>query len=105
MLIEKYGFKSTGEKHEESIFTRWFQAFYLFEKFGIDKRKAHFASLINAEQMTRSEAMALLLERPVYPQLGLEKRALSYPKHKHEDYKMDMWYARIAKVIKYVHSR
>ena len=79
MLAELYGWKDYGPKHEESVFTKWYQNFYLFEKFGIDKRKAHLASLINSGQMTREEAMELLAERPVYPELGFEQKVLKYP--------------------------
>ena len=100
MLIEKYGFQSTGEKHEESIFTRWFQNYYLYQKFGIDKRKAHYSSLINSGQMTRKETMELLKTRPVYPELGIEARVMKYPRREHEDFKMDKWYPRIAKLVK-----
>lgn len=99
-LIKEYGFQSTGEKHEENYFTWWFQNFYLFTKFGIDKRKAHYASLINSGQMTRKEAMDLLAERPVYPELGIEQRVLKYPKHEHEDFKQDVWYDRISKIVR-----
>jgi hypothetical protein len=100
MLIETYGYQSTGEKHEESVFTRWFQNFYLFQKFGIDKRKAHHSSLINSGQMTRQEAMELLTVNPVYPNLGLEARVMKYPKHSHNDFKQDKWYGRISKFVK-----
>lgn len=89
MLIETYNFQSTGGKHCENIFTKWYMNFYLFEKFNVDKRKAHFASLINAGQMTRSEAMFLLTASPVYPQLGIEKKVMSYPKRSHYDFKND----------------
>lgn len=100
MLIEKYGFQSTGEKHEESIFTKWFQNFYLYEKFGIDKRKAHYSSLILSGQMTRSQAKERLLETLEYPELGIERQVLRYPKHKHTDFKTDKWFDRISKFIK-----
>lgn len=100
MLIEKYGFKSTGEKHEESVYTKWFQNFYLYQKFNIDKRKAHYSSMINSGQMTRDEAMFLLTANPVYPELGLEKRIMKYKKHEHTDFKTDKWYPRIAKIIR-----
>jgi N-acetyl sugar amidotransferase len=89
MLIEKYGFQSTGEKHEENIFTRWFQNWYLFEKYGIDKRKAHLSSLINSGQITKKEANLLLIANPIYPELGIEKQVMKYPKHSHYDYKTD----------------
>ena len=89
LLQEKYGFKSTGEKHEENYFTWWFQNFYLFTKFGIDKRKAHYSSLINSGQMTRKEAMDLLADRPVYPQLGIEDKVMQYPKRSHNEFATD----------------
>ena len=91
MLEEKYGFQSTGEKHEENIFTRWYQSFYLFEKFSIDKRKAHYSSLINSGQLERTTALQLLEKSPVYPCLGIEKRIMSYTKHSHKDFSTNEW--------------
>ncbi|MDA7880914.1 N-acetyl sugar amidotransferase [Akkermansiaceae bacterium] len=52
-------------KHGESYFTKFFQGHYLPTKFGIDKRRAHLASLINSAQMTREEALEEL-SRPFY---------------------------------------
>ena len=105
MLIKKYGFVSTGEKHEESIFTKWYQNFYLYEKFNIDKRKAHYASLINSGQMTRKEALFLLTASPVYPQIGIENKVMKYPKQKHKDFKNDEWlFNTISKIVKLIHS-
>lgn len=89
MLQEKVGYKDYGEKHCESNFTWWYQGYYLFEKFGIDKRKAHFSSLINSGQMTREEAMQQLQASPTFPSLGLEKRVKAYPKREHRDFKTD----------------
>lgn len=99
-LIDTYGFKSTGEKHEENYFTWWFQNWYLFEKWGIDKRKAHYSSMIISGQMTRKDAMEKLEENPVYPRFGIEKLLLKYKMHEHEEYPMDKWYGRIANVVK-----
>lgn len=99
-LIVGFGFKSTGEKHEENFFTWWFQNFYLYERYGIDKRKAHYSSLINSEQMTRDEALTKIYQRPTYPRLGIEYKATKYPKHEHSDYAMDKWYDRIAWLVK-----
>lgn len=103
MLIDTYGFQSTGEKHEESVFTKWYQNFYLYEKFGIDKRKAHYASLINSGQMTREEAMSLLTTSPVYPEIGIENKVLKYPKQRHEDFNNDeALFELISKIIKQI---
>lgn len=54
-----------GGKHYESILTRFLQCYYLPVKFGIDKRKSHFSSLIVSGQMTREEALRKLKE-PLY---------------------------------------
>ncbi len=59
------GFQYYGGKHYESILTRFMQCYYLPEKFGIDKRKSHYSSLIMSGQMTREEALSLL-EKPLY---------------------------------------
>lgn len=100
LLTKVYGFKSTGEKHEENFFTWWFQNYYLFIKFGIDKRKAHYSSMILSGQMARDEALTKLQSNPIYPSLGIEKKMMKYPRHAHEDYPMDKWYGRIARFVK-----
>lgn len=88
-MEKRFGFKNYGDKHEESVWTKWFQNFYLFEKFSIDKRKAHYSSLINSGQMTRQEALDKLTASPIYPRLGIEARIMKYPKHSHHDFPTD----------------
>jgi N-acetyl sugar amidotransferase len=69
VLERDYGWRYYGGKHYESRWTRFFQAYYLPYKFGYDKRKAHFSSLIVSCQMTREQALEALSE-PLYdPQL------------------------------------
>lgn len=58
ILEKNYGFKPYPFKHYESIFTRFYQGYILPEKFGIDKRKLHFSTLITSGQMTRDQAIA-----------------------------------------------
>lgn len=89
VLEKEYGYKDYGEKHCESVFTTWFQNFYLFQKFGIDKRKAHLSSLINSGQITRKEAQEVLYQAPVYPSLGIEDRVMSYQKRSYKEFKTD----------------
>ena len=59
------GFQYYGGKHYESILTRFMQCYYLPTKFGMDKRKSHFSSLIMSGQMTREQALNEL-EKPLY---------------------------------------
>ncbi|MEN3036942.1 MAG: N-acetyl sugar amidotransferase [Candidatus Methanosuratincola petrocarbonis] len=66
ILIEKFGWQDYGAKHYESVLTRFFQGYYLPTKFGIDKRRAHFSSLILSGQITREQALEEL-KKPPYP--------------------------------------
>lgn len=100
-LEEKYGYKVYGEKHCESIFTWWFQNYYLFEKFGIDKRKAHLSSMIMSKQITRKEALEEIMKNPVYPRIGLEDRIWKYKYRPYTDFKTDeKLYLFISKCIR-----
>ena len=66
LITKELGWKDYGRKHGESIYTRILQEYILPVKFGIDKRKAHFSSLIIAGQMTRDEAIKRL-SQSLYP--------------------------------------
>ena len=62
-LYKEYGWKKFQHKHHESRFTRFYEDFWLIKKFGFDKRKAHFSSLILTGQMTRNDAL-IRLKKP-----------------------------------------
>ena len=64
-LEELFGWEKFQHKHHESRFTRFFEDYWLPRKFGYDRRRAHFSSLILTGQMTRQEA----LERITKPEL------------------------------------
>lgn len=66
LLAAELGWTDYGGKHHESIYTRFYQGYILPRKFGFDKRKAHYSSLICSGQMTREEAIAEL-QNPPYP--------------------------------------
>lgn len=67
LLVEKLGWKKYGQKHFESRYTKWIQAYYLFEKFGIDYRRATFSSEICLGQVDRHEALDRLVSLPYDP--------------------------------------
>lgn len=46
-----------GAKHHESIFTKFFQTYYLPHKFGYNKKRAHLSSLIVSGLTDRETAM------------------------------------------------
>jgi N-acetyl sugar amidotransferase len=63
-LEREIGWRDYGGKHHESVYTRFFQSYMLPRKFGIDKRRAHFSSLIVSGQMSRAEALTRL-DQPI----------------------------------------
>lgn len=65
VLARRFGWEKFQHKHHESRFTRFFEDYWLPRKFGFDRRRAHFSSLIMTGQMTRAEA----LERIKKPEL------------------------------------
>ena len=69
-LARETGWKDYGRKHSESRFTKFFQNYYLPQKFGYDKRKAHLSSLIVAGEISRDEALVQLQE-PLYDDASL----------------------------------
>jgi hypothetical protein len=56
-LVDRFGWQRYAHKHYESRFTRFYEGYWLPVKFGYDKRRAHFSSLILTGQMTRDEAL------------------------------------------------
>ena len=57
LLVDKYGWQKYAHKHYESRFTRFYEGYWLPTKFGYDKRRAHFSSLILTGQLTRADAL------------------------------------------------
>ncbi|WP_269807411.1 MULTISPECIES: N-acetyl sugar amidotransferase [Pseudomonas] len=102
-----YGWRSFKHKHHESRFTRFYEDYWLPRRFGFEKRRAHFSSLIMTGQMTREAALERIarpemdehfLEQEfeyVAHKLGLtvdELRVLfDSPKKTYRDYKNKRW--------------
>lgn len=80
-LREKINYEPYPRKHGESKFTQFFQEYYLPEKFGFDKRKAHFSSLIISDQMSRDDALCEL-QNPLYEDPRQKARDLEYVRRK-----------------------
>lgn len=120
LLSEQFGWQPYPQKHFESRFTRFYESYWLPERFGFDTRKVQFSSLILTGQMTRDEALTQL-ESPAYDpetieqdkdfvatKLGVSTADLeSYfrlPKKSYRDYKSQMpFYDLGAKVMKAMH--
>lgn len=62
-LVDKFGWQKYAHKHYESRFTRFYEGYWLPTKFGYDKRRAHFSSLILTGQLTREEALEKIAKK------------------------------------------
>lgn len=79
-LERLYGWKRFQHKHHESRFTRFYEDYWLPRRFGYEKRRAHFSSLIITGQMTREAA----LDRISHPEMDefFLKQEFEYVAHK-----------------------
>lgn len=106
-LAETYGWKPYPQKHFESRFTRFFEGYWLPERFGFDTRRVQFSSLILTGQMQREDALDQL-SRPAYDpetinhefdyiakKLGISSAELrgyfDMPKKTYKDYSNQEW--------------
>lgn len=105
LISRELGWRDYGGKHYESLFTKFYQAYILPEKFRIDKRKAHLSTLICSGQITREEALKQL-SMPLYDpaelrsdmeyvlkKLGLTdaefEEIMHLPFRRHQDFRTD----------------
>ncbi len=79
-LERLFGWQRFKHKHHESRFTRFYEDYWLVRRFGYDKRRAHFSSLIMTGQMTREVALHRI-SRPEMDELFL-KQEFEYVAHK-----------------------
>lgn len=107
LLEKEYGWKPYPQKHFESRFTKFYEGYWLPERFGFDTRRVQFSSLILTGQMQRQEAIEIL-KKPAYnsetieedfnyiaTKLGITKSELEIyfnsPKKFYWDYKNQEW--------------
>jgi N-acetyl sugar amidotransferase len=105
-LVDRFGWQRYAHKHYESRFTRFYEGFWLPKRFGYDKRRAHFSSLILTEQLSRADAIEKIA-KPAYEdvaiaqdfeyiatKLGLKvdelREFFESPKKTYQDFKNDM---------------
>ncbi|MES2675598.1 MAG: N-acetyl sugar amidotransferase [Pseudomonadota bacterium] len=118
-LEQEYNWQPYPQKHFESRFTRFYEAYWLPQKFGYDTRKVQFSSLILTGQMTRDEAIEKLIQPAmseddarqefeyVATKLGITtaefKGYFDAPNKTYKDYKnnetMFVWGAKIMKLL------
>lgn len=64
ILVDEYGFQTYPQKHFESRFTKFYESFWLYERFGYDTRKVQLSSLILTNQLSRDDALEILKNPP-----------------------------------------
>jgi len=119
ILVDKFGYQKYPQKHFESRFTRFYEGYWLPQRFGYDTRRVQYSSLILTNQMTREEALESL-KIPSYSQeqvnedfeyvsnkLGITKEELwgyfNAPKKTFRDYKSQQSIYNIgAKILKLI---
>lgn len=79
-LERLFGWQRFQHKHHESRFTRFYEDYWLPRRFGYEKRRAHFSSLIMTGQMTRDQALDRI-SRPEMDEHFL-KQEFEYVAHK-----------------------
>lgn len=123
-VIDELGWRDYGGKHYESIYTRFFQTFYLPQRFNIDKRRPHLSNLVLSGQMGRAQALEEIARPPapasqieedveyVVKKLGLSDKQfadlMAMPPKSHLDYpnaafiRRDFgWLVRLARRLHY----
>jgi len=81
-LNSLFGWLPFQHKHHESRFTRFIEDFWYTKRFGFEKRRSHFTSLIMTQQMKRKDA----IDRLKKPEMDehLTKREFEYVANKLE---------------------
>lgn len=64
ILIKNYNWQYYGGHHYENHFTKFAISYWLFEKFGIDKRKITLSAQIMSNEITRDKAIDELKKKP-----------------------------------------
>jgi len=114
-LKKNWGWKEYRDKHGENIFSRFYQRFILYEKFGIDKRKMHYSNLVRSGGMTREEAFEEMRKPPYDPEVYVKDREyvlsklrisseyfdhlMSLPPRRHDEYGTDQWIYNLARKV------
>lgn len=66
-LIKNYSWEYYGGHHHENIFTKFVMSYWLFEKFGIDKRKITLSAQILSGEISREYAIQQIQQLPYNP--------------------------------------
>lgn len=71
-LVNEFGFQKYAQKHFESRFTKFYESYWLPQKFGFDTRKVQYSSLIVTGQMSREAALEKL-KKPTFDNVTIKQ--------------------------------
>jgi hypothetical protein len=63
-LINTYNWEDYGGHHYENLFTKFIITYWLYEKFGIDKRKITYSAQVMSNEISRDEAISRINIKP-----------------------------------------
>lgn len=112
-LRKEFGWEYYGGKHYESTWTKFYQAYILPVKFGVDKRPVHLSAQVRIGEIGREEAYQTCVS-PLYDRAELDRdkrfvcsklgfqpeeldRILSERPKPHDAYPTDLHYMRFAR--------
>jgi N-acetyl sugar amidotransferase len=115
LLIEKFGYTKYQNKHYENVFTRFFEGYYLPNKFEFDTRKNVYSNQILAGTLTREDVINKL-SKPSYEEdlmiqdkeyiakkLGISvlefDEIINMPNKTPHDYKNSLWLMKIGTIV------
>ena len=64
LLSQQYGWAYYGGHHHENHFTKFAISYWMYEKFGIDKRRISLSAQVLSGAMSREEALQILQQKP-----------------------------------------
>jgi N-acetyl sugar amidotransferase len=112
VLKEELDWEYYGGHHHENHYTKFFQSYYLPQKFNIDKRKTELSALVRSGQISREEAVNEIEASPYH----FEQETVDYiinkleipseewdkimksPVKSHDDYKTLLPFIRVMKL-------
>jgi N-acetyl sugar amidotransferase len=68
-LIKNYSWEYYGGHHHENTFTKFIISYWMYEKYGIDKRKITLSAQIMNGDLSREEGIAKINEKPYDPKV------------------------------------
>lgn len=79
-VLARYGWQWYGGHHLENLFTAFWHAYFLPQRYGIDQRLLGHAALVRSDQLARAEALAALAIPPSFDpaRLDMVKKRLGF---------------------------